>query len=261
MIALHTPVRRAVLLVAGRGTRLGDITKERPKCLVEVAGLSILERALDALAESGVEHIVLVVGFHAEQVVAAVGHEYRGMRVTYVDNTRYAETNTSYSLWLAREHLDRPLFLIEGDIVFEDAIVKRMIRVTEDESVWAAIPVAPDRDEGILLEETDDGHIGRVERILEAPDRPPHLSHKCAGIQLLTRDLALAMAGRLDRAVQEGEIRKFADLLLADLIPENPVRLCSVEGTRWSEIDDAADLETAHEVFVSEPALKKAGGA
>ncbi len=67
---------RAILLLAGRARRLGSLTKNKPKCLVRVAGASILERALDKLSASGVSEVVLVVGYRAERVREFVGGSY-----------------------------------------------------------------------------------------------------------------------------------------------------------------------------------------
>ena len=95
----------AIILAAGRGRRLGDSTDHCPKPLVPVGGVSILERALCHLARQGCEQAVLVVGYRAADVRKQVGTSFGTMQVTYVENPCFDETNTAYSLWLARAFL------------------------------------------------------------------------------------------------------------------------------------------------------------
>ena len=90
--------KRAILLLAGRGRRLGRLTADRPKCMVQVAGVPILERALRTLGRVGVSELVLVVGYRQDQIRKSIGTTFENMDVRYVSNELHAETNTAYSL-------------------------------------------------------------------------------------------------------------------------------------------------------------------
>src|ERR1043165_5297955 len=90
---------KAIILAAGKGTRL-DGAAVKLKCLVEVGGLSLLQRQIDSLRSVNVNEIVVVVGFGAESIRDACGEE-----VSFVENTRFAETSRLYSLWLVRENI------------------------------------------------------------------------------------------------------------------------------------------------------------
>ena len=89
----------AIILAAGRGGRLGPLTAERPKCLLRVGTGSLLDHQLDALRVGGLNSVVVVAGYCADAVEA----ELAG-RASLLLNPRHAETNSLYSLWLAREH-------------------------------------------------------------------------------------------------------------------------------------------------------------
>src|SRR5262249_41355451 len=91
---------RAIILAAGNGTRMGRLTADRPKAMLDVDGQSIVERALDALAWCGIDDVTLVVGYQQERL-----RQHLGARVRFIENPRYRETNSLYSLWLAREIL------------------------------------------------------------------------------------------------------------------------------------------------------------
>lgn len=244
----RTP-KRAILLLAGAGRRLGALTEDRPKCLVEVEGASILERSLRALAGHGVEEAVLVVGYRSDRVEAFAGGTLEGMRLSYVRNEAYAETNTAYSLWLARESLDERVLLLEGDILFDPAALERLCSAAGEDSAWAANPVGPRRNEGILLGTSAEGRIDRVTLVRNPETRDAGLTHKCGGIQSLSASMARALATRLDEVVPDGGRRVFADLVLGELLHIEPVRLCSLAGTPWAEIDDPLDLARARSAF------------
>jgi NDP-sugar pyrophosphorylase family protein len=250
---------KAILLLAGRGRRLGSLTDSRPKCLIPVGGRAILARSLAALAASGVREAVLVLGYRAELVREAVGRSSTGnMEIHYVVNERYEYTNTAYSLWLAREHFDDAVMLVEGDIVFGAGLVRRLSETAGPHSSWAAVPVGPSRDEGILLEELEEGRVGRVVRVTDPASRPAYLTWKCGGLQLLAAPLAAAMVRGLDEEVRGGGERTFADLVLGRHAPDHVVRICPVEAERWAEIDDTADLVRARATFSTEEGVQSA---
>jgi choline kinase len=248
---------RAILLLAGRARRLGKLTEHQPKCLVRVAGTSILERALEKLSASGVSEVVLVVGYQAERVREFAAGSYGGMTVRYVFNERYLETNTAYSLWLAREYLRSQVLLLEGDILFEGKALESVHSEANGGSAWAALPVDAERNEGILLESTDAGAVKRVALVREPEEGSPSLTHKCAGIQLLSESAARAFGARLEDTMDDGGTRIFADLVLGEVLKSHPVRLCSLEGIRWAEIDDPSDLVRARAIFAESCAFSQ----
>ena len=240
---------RVIMLLAGRGRRLGNLTESRPKCLLEMGGISLLERSLRTLSESGISKAVLVVGYRAEQIRRVVGNQYSGIKIEYVVNHRYAETNTAYSLWLAREFLSTPTLILEGDIIFDEKVLSHILRCSSGQSTWAAVPVTPQRNEGILLSCNGTGHVSGLKLVRRPQDSGTELQFKCAGIQRLTAGAAQALAMKLDETIQRGEVRKYADLVLAENFDEYPMILCSLDGMLWAEIDDVADYQSAQQLF------------
>ena len=118
-----------VILAAGSGTRLSPLTDNKPKCLVPLLGKPLLEWHLEALREAGVENLVVVRGYCGEQI------SYPG--VTYVDNNSYATTNMVYSLWCARDYFGDDITLAYGDIVYNPAVMRKVIESPYDISVVA----------------------------------------------------------------------------------------------------------------------------
>lgn len=242
-------VNRAILLLAGRGLRMGSLTENGPKCLLEVGGVSILERALRSLRQCEVSEAILVVGYQSEQIQYVFGHQYAGIDIQYVVNHRFDETNTAYSLWLARDYLDVDCLLLEGDVVFDVQVLKRVLRCSKGRSVWASIPVTRGQDEGVLLGRSENGYIAQVCLVSQSNCRPPGLNYKCAGIQLLTAKMACTFALRLDHAICSGQTRVFADLVLGEVLDQTSMVLCSLDGLRWGEVDSVQDLERVQQLF------------
>lgn len=239
----------AIILVAGRGSRLKELTEIRPKCLLEVGGQSFLGRSLDALSKNGISKVTLVVGYHAEQIRRAFGDTYHDMSIEYVMNENYAETNTAYSLWLARAQLTARTLLMEGDILFEEDVLSGILNKFDGKSVWAAVPVTPNRSEGILLSCNRSRHVSGLKLVRSAQDRGLGLNYKCAGIQLLENKVAQNLALRLDDTIANGEVKKYADLVLGEMLPGISMHLYVLDDMQWAEVDSPDDYLDAQKMF------------
>ena len=116
---------QAVILAAGMGKRLGDLTKNNTKCMVEVNGTSLIDRVLGQLSHIyGLSRVVIVVGYKSRELMDFIGARYDGrLKIEYIENPIYDKTNNIYSLALAREKLlEDDTLLIESDLIFDDRI-------------------------------------------------------------------------------------------------------------------------------------------
>lgn len=102
------PVSTALLLAAGAGTRLNSGAEAMPKCLVDVGGISILERLLSNFRENGIRRLVIVTGYMENRIRDVANRMAGNIQIEYIENLDYANTNNIYSLWLAREHIREP---------------------------------------------------------------------------------------------------------------------------------------------------------
>jgi choline kinase len=244
-------IERAILLLAGRGNRMGDLTQDQPKCLLSVAGRPILDRALEALGRAGVQEIVAVVGYRSEKVQAFLEKSAFAGRTRYVFNPDFATTNTAYSLWLAKAHLDKPVFLVEGDIVFGAEVVDRLASVAPSRAAWCAVPAGPHVDTGIMLSVDERRQVQQVALLREPEQNTRRFGFKCAGIQRLTAALAEDLGRTLDEWMALERTRMFADLALAEAMNGHAVHLCDLHGLPWSEVDSPDDLFRAAPTFLS----------
>src|SRR3546814_12492201 len=118
---------KGIILSAGNGSRLLPLTRDMPKCLVDVDGRSILDWQLRALAEAGVTNAAVVVGYRARRVQAHLDATAPPLPVDLVYNPFWRVASSIGSVWAARDHLDGPFVLTNGDTVFEPRSEERRV--------------------------------------------------------------------------------------------------------------------------------------
>ena len=249
---------KAVILAAGIGTRLRPLTNSRPKCLVEVHGKPILQHQLESLAKAGVAECVLVTGYLSDQLRGYFGREFRGIRLSYVENERYDETNNLYSLWLAIKEIDDDITLLEGDLVFEDVLLEQLLN-SPDSNVAVVARYQPFMDGTVILPE------GRVSKAMvlkkdQGADFDYSRALKTVNIYKLSgKDLSHQIIPELTRYVIEGKTDQYYEAVFADLLSRGVFELSILrtEASQWAEIDTIEDLELAEKLL---PAMTAPGG-
>ena len=121
---------QAVMLAAGKGTRLGKYTKNNTKCILEVNGKTLLERTIDSLVKADIKDFILVLGYKKENVKKYIREKKldKKINIIYVYNADYNTTNNIYSLYLAKDYLLKDdTILLESDIIYDEKIIKSLI--------------------------------------------------------------------------------------------------------------------------------------
>ena len=250
------PVQRAVILAAGMGARLRPLTADVPKCLVEVDGQLILLRALRALAAQGVTEVVIVVGYQADAIRRRVGARFAGLDIHYVDAPRYATTNNICSLWDAREFCDQDILLLEGDVVFDDDVVARLL--LEPGSSMAVAPHLRGLSGTVVQLDAD----GRVDAFVLGAEQGNHFdpsdAFKTVNIYLLRGELLREhVLPELCRRVERGEVHDYYESVFRDLVADGSIDDLvgvDVSASRWYEVDDHRDLDVAEFSFLDRDA-------
>lgn len=232
---------KAIILVAGEGNRTRALT-DKPKCLLEIAGTSLLENALTCLSHEGFDEVVLVVGYKAG-LIKAFGSSFNNMNLTYINNPVYETTNNMFSLYLAREYLYEGTVLFDGDIFFEPQVLKYVLEGKKD--CWA-VDNFKDFD-GAMLTADHSGRITKVEIIREISTLPQR--YKSAGIIRVSPELGAKFVSWLDEDVKRGDIQIYNDVVLARRLDKHPIYICSVSGLKWAEIDTEEDYRRAQSLF------------
>lgn len=154
-------IMKALILAAGRGRRLWPFTAERPKCLLEVGGITLLERQLHNLRAAGLQRIVVVCGFGVEKIRSVVDAlPFADVKLLY--NPFYAISDNLISLWVARSEMDEDLILLNGDNIFHPGSVQALLQQRAPCSLLAARKARyADDDMKLYLDGECVSHIGK----------------------------------------------------------------------------------------------------
>ena len=119
---------QAIILAAGMGKRLKELTKNNTKCMIKVHNQTLIERMLKQLEALSLKRIIIVIGYKGEKVRELIGDKINNTPVLYVENNVYDKTNNIYSLYLAKNYLvEDETILLESDLIFENSILSKLI--------------------------------------------------------------------------------------------------------------------------------------
>ena len=244
---------KAVVLAAGMGARLRPLTDSAPKCLVRVTGKPLLHNALEHLGANGIDTALIVIGHLGEIVRESLGEQFQGIRLTYIENRLFDATNNVYSLWLARDHLNDDILLLEDDIFFEEELIHRLCRHS-----YANIVVADEYRDFMEGTGINVDHDIVTEFILKenASQVIPHKPGlKTVNIYRFSRQfMETHFVPCLEQVIAEGHHHVFYEFALARIVKSTSVRLVALPaaGLKWFEIDTPEDLRHAEQLFAKQ---------
>jgi len=233
---------KAIILSAGRGSRLGEHTANRPKCLLPLGSRTLLGWQIEGLARVGVRDVVVVTGSLNETVATEVATYAGGpSRVRTLFNPFFAVSDNLASCWMARNEMDGPFILINGDTVFEPTVAGKLLAAPV-----APITLAVDRK---LSYDSDDMKVavsnGRLVDVSKRMD-PAAVWGESIGMIRFESDGARAFAAQLDAMIQTNTgLKSFYLVAIAELARRLHVGVAQITGSRWCEIDFPKDLAAA----------------
>lgn len=122
-------------MAAGIGKRMGDLTKDAPKCLLNIGGKPLIFSLLESFYQARIDEVVIVVGHKKEMVKKALGKSYKGMRIIYCNNPKYATANNIYSIWSARNVIKGAFIQCHGDLVVHPGLLKEVAQSEVEDGV------------------------------------------------------------------------------------------------------------------------------
>jgi len=224
---------RAVILTAGRGGRLREITGERPKCLAHVGGATLLERQLDALGACGITRIAVVTGYGDIDV-----RRVCGPTIDYVHNARFADTNSLYSLWLARELLTEGFLVMNCDVLFHQQMLMDLVTSPYEDALLMspACDAEPYSDEEMKVR-VRRGSVVEISKTID----PDDADGENVGIAKFGAAGAAVLVERLDAMVAAGAVREWLPAAFAAFCRRRTLHAVDLRGFPWIEIDSPQD--------------------
>jgi phosphoenolpyruvate phosphomutase len=138
---------KVLILNSGLGSRMGVLTSEHPKCMTEISPKdTILSRQLRLISEAGIEEVVMTTGAFDNVLVDYCNHLDLPLKITFVNNPVYKDTNYIYSIYCAREHLDDDIILMHGDLVFEQTVFDDVVNSEKSCMTVSSTRPLPDKD-------------------------------------------------------------------------------------------------------------------
>lgn len=233
------------------GKRLGEYTHDNTKCMLEVNGVRLIDRALECLNGIGVSRVVLVVGYKGQNVKDYVGSNYKGTPIVYVDNPAYDKTNNIYSLYLAKDYmLEEDTILLESDIIYDPAIVKKLlddgfpnIALVDKYESWMDGTVVTIDENSRITRFIDKNHF-EFEEIKNY--------YKTVNIYKFSKDFSAKYYVPFLAAysIALGNNEYYEQVLRVILhLHDAPLKALPLSGETWYEIDDVQDLDIASGMF------------
>jgi choline kinase len=236
----------AIILAAGVGKRLHAASGGKPKCLIPIAGRTLIDRLLDGLAVAGVRDVVVVTGYGDEDVRRALGD-----RVRYLANPRFRE-GAILSLWTARDALDGPVLVMDADVLCAPSMLARLVGSPHENCFLLDASQENTGEEQMLLVRGE-----RVLNIVRGGAPGYELMGESIGFLKLGADAARLLRELLGRRLEQGHTGIEHEEVYPDLLERVPVGFERVDGVPWIEIDFPADVEQAERVVL--PAIERLG--
>ncbi|MCJ7807432.1 MAG: phosphocholine cytidylyltransferase family protein [Dehalococcoidia bacterium] len=248
---------KAIIVAAGPGSRLNPLTNERPKCLLEVGGKTILGRALEALRANGIERIAVVRGYCSQLI------DYPN--ISYYENPNYRENNILRSLFYAEREMDDDFIFSYSDIIFSSDIVTKLMNKTADIALTVDVNWKQ-RYQGRDLHPISEAELvklenGQVVKIGKGVVIPDEAHGEFIGLAKFTKLGAEAMRTAYHRIAEERPTAPFQHAAslekayMTDMIQElvdNGSLVQSIDiKSGWMEIDTPQDLEEVRRRFAN----------
>ncbi len=245
--------RKAIILVAGMGTRLKPLTASCHKCLTMVNDIPILDNTLEILKNHNFNEIILVIGYLKEQIKNHVGDFYQGMKITYAENDLYSETSTSFSMQIGLEKLCNyeELYVLEGDVFFENKVIEKLVYSSEKNATILE-KYNKDLDGTFATLDVNNNVIDWVHKSKRPEGYTLEDKYKTVNIHKFSYEFVdKILMAEINKSVLESRGKEPLETIMQNIVKKDPsaIRGIVLAHERWFEIDDSQDLERAEHIF------------
>ena len=242
---------QAIILAAGMGKRLKELTRDNTKCMVKVNGVTLIDRMLHQIERLHLSRIVIVVGYEGQKLIDYIGTLDIQTPIVFINNPIYDKTNNIYSLALAKDWLVKEdTLLFESDLIFEDSVLEALIE--DPRETLALVDKYESWMDGTCVKLSEDDSIeafvpGKKFKFDEIREY-----YKTVNIYKFSRRFSRTHYVPFLEAYQSalGENEYYEQVLrVITMLDEPEIRAKRLDGQKWYEIDDIQDLDIAESIF------------
>lgn len=251
---------QALILAAGMGKRLGELTQNNTKCMIKVNGITLIERMLRQLDSLKLNKIVIVIGYKGHNLIEFISGLKVSTKIEYVNNPIFDKTNNIYSLYLAKEHLLKDdTLLLESDLIFDDAVISKILNNCYPS--LALISKYENWMDGTVVTIDEDDNIKRFIPSNQFLFEEIPTYFKTVNIYKFSKEFSsthyVPFLEAYSKALGDNEYYEQV-LRVITLLDKPEIKALKLENENWYEIDDIQDLDIAESVFAeSSQKLKK----
>ena len=242
---------QAIILAAGMGKRLGELTQGNTKCMIRVGSETLIERVLRQLDALHLSRIIIVIGYKGTELQEYLANVSVQTPLVFVENPIYDKTNNIYSLYLAKDYMrEQDTLLLESDIIIEDAVLSKLVHHPYPD--LALVDKYESWMDGTVVTIDDENRIQRFIpnsqfRYEEIPEY-----YKTVNIykfsQAFSEHMYVPFLEAYSSALGNNEYYEQV-LRVITMLDNSPLRALPLEGEQWYEIDDIQDLDIAESIF------------
>jgi L-glutamine-phosphate cytidylyltransferase len=238
---------KGIILAAGRGLRLNGVTGNTPKCLLEIGGLTLLERQIQALRATGIDDIVVVTGYEAERVQRSCDSQ-----IHFIENSRFDQTNSLYSLWLARHLLGKGFVVLNSDVLFHPQLLSDLITARYEDALLIGYgdQLAARLGDEEMKVKIRGGCVVEISKSMN----PQDADGENVGMVKFGASGARLLIEQMDALIADGCYRDWAPRAFGEFAMWHPLYAIPTRGYPWIEIDFPKDyLKAVNEILPEIP--------
>ena len=246
---------QAIILAAGMGRRLGELTKENTKCMVPVNGIRLIDRLLGQLSALSLNRVIIVVGYQGQKLIDYIGHRYDDrLKIEYAENPIYDKTNNIYSLSMVKEQLQEDdTILIESDLIFSNRLFPMIL-----ENPYPNLALVAKYEswmDGTMVRLDEEQHIVNFisKEAFDYADVDSY--YKTVNIYKFSRQFLqqkyVPFLDAYTKAVGNNEYYENV-LRIISMLDSHNMKALPIGRERWYEIDDKQDLDIAEAIFADD---------
>lgn len=245
---------QAIILAAGMGKRLGELTKDNTKCMVKVNGIPLIDKVMAQLSKQPLNKVIIVVGYKRQELKEYLGQEYNGMPIQYIENPIYDKTNNIYSLALAKEEMQKDdTLLLESDLIFDDSMLDLLINnLSPNLALVAKYETWMD---GTMVRIDEDNNIVNFVPKAAFQYNDVEEYYKTVNIYKFSKEFSktkyVPFLDAYSKAVGNNEYYENV-LRIISFLNSKDLKALPITNEKWYEIDDKQDLDIAEALFAEE---------